>query len=367
MIIVILIINDLINRLGIPYAKRIIRFRYRFLLRPRKTWAPLVCALLPTTHQQQTSGLMLVKSFSSLLSKRQFSKYLFMRSPSPLLQHGVVSHHPAAPAVGGETLGEGGRVNYQKAFQQWKNYSQVFQQHDWNLIEIPPPNEENNLPDSVFLEDCIVAFKNPVTNENHFVITRPGHPNRINEIHNMKLHLENAINKMRGHSSPSSKTQSQIYEIVSPGTLDGGNILKINQKVYVGLNDRTNEEGIRQLAKYLTPLNYQVITVPITQVLHLKTAVTALPCGTILVYPPYLTKEELRIFSEHNDGKILIVSEEHTQVVHLSPNKVLMSNKAPKTAEILRQAPYNLSVLTVDVEEYMKLDGCVTCLSVRVR
>jgi dimethylargininase len=307
-----------------------------------------------------------LEMLSRLCSKRQFSKYLLIRPPSPLLQHGVISHHPGAPTVTTEN-GDGG-VNYQKAFQQWKHYSEIFQQNDWNVIEMPPPNQENNFPDSVFIEDCIVAFKNFETNENHFVITRPGHPNRINETQNMKLYLENVISKMKHiSSSSSSSSHSQIYEIASPGTLDGGNILKINQKVYVGLNDRTNEEGIRQLAEYLSPLHYQVITVPITQVLHLKTAVTALPCGTILVYPPYLTAEELQIFSENNDGKILIVSEEHTQVVHLNHKKVLMSNKAPKTAEILRQAPYDLSVSTVDVEEYMKLDGCVTCLSVRVR
>ena len=74
--------------------------------------------------------------------------------------------------------------------------------------------------------------------------------------------------------------------IVAPGTLDGGDVLKVGDTVYVGRGGRTNAEGVRQLRRILTPLGATVVAVPLTKVLHLKSAVTALPDGTIIGYPP---------------------------------------------------------------------------------
>ena len=71
-----------------------------------------------------------------------------------------------------------------------------------------------------------------------------------------------------------------------PGTLDGGDVLKVGTTVYVGRGGRTNAEGIRQLRAIVSPLGYTVVAVPVTKVLHLKTAVTALPDGTVIGYPP---------------------------------------------------------------------------------
>lgn len=250
-------------------------------------------------------------------------------------------------------------MNYEIALQQWKNYSAIFQSLAWDVHELPTPDKDNTFPDSVFIEDCLFTFTNLQNQQQKiFLITRPGHPQRVNEINNLEEYLK---------SCPHFVTPPIIHSIQNPGTLDGGNILKVGSKVYVGSNDRTNLEGIEQLRRIISPYGYQTIPVPITKVLHLKSAVTALPCGTMLVYPSHLAPNELEIFSQAHDGKILFVPEEHAQVVVLDDRSVLMSTKAPKTAEILRQPPHNLNVVTVDVGEYVKLDGCVTCLSIRVR
>src|SRR6185312_15237508 len=74
----------------------------------------------------------------------------------------------------------------------------------------------------------------------------------------------------------------RLERIVAPGTLEGGDVLKVGSTVYVGLSGRTNAEGIRQLESILTPRGYRMETVPVTRVLHLKTAVTALPDGTAI-------------------------------------------------------------------------------------
>jgi len=150
-----------------------------------------------------------------------------------------------------------------------------------------------------------------------------------------------------------------IAQIEGAGRLDGGDVLKVGSSVYVGLGSRTNREGIRQLSELVAPRGYQVITVPISKVLHLKSGVTALPDGTVVGYPPLVD-------APHTYPAFLPVPEEHgTAVVDLGDETVLMSDDAPRTAELFRGR--GLTVITVGISEFEKLEGCVTCLSVRLR
>ena len=99
--------------------------------------------------------------------------------------------------------------------------------------------------------------------------------------------------------------------------------------------------------------------VPVTRVLHLKSAVTALPDGTIIGWPPHVDDPD--VFPQ-----FLAAPEEHgTAVVDLNGDRVLMSADAPRTAELL--AARGLAVTRVSLSEFEKLEGCVTCLSVRLR
>jgi dimethylargininase len=150
-----------------------------------------------------------------------------------------------------------------------------------------------------------------------------------------------------------------VVRIHGPGTLDGGDVLKVGSTVYVGRGGRTNGEGIRQLRHALEPLGAAVVAVPVTKVLHLKSAVTALPDGTVIGYPPVVD-------DPHAYGRFLAVPEgSGAHVVLLGGDKLLMAADAPRSADLFADLGYDPVV--VDIGEFEKLEGCVTCLSVRLR
>ena len=123
---------------------------------------------------------------------------------------------------------------------------------------------------------------------------------------------------------------------------------------------RTNDEGIAQLASHLEPLGARVVTVPLTKVLHLKSAVTALPDGTVIGYEPVV--DDPGVWR----GRFLPVPEEPgAHVVLLDDDVLFMSSAAPQSAKLFEERGYR--VVTVDISEFEKLEGCVTCLSVRLR
>lgn len=129
--------------------------------------------------------------------------------------------------------------------------------------------------------------------------------------------------------------------------------------MYVGLSGTTSASAIDQLARILAPRGYTVTAVPLTKALHLKSAVTALPDGTIIGYEPVV--DDPGIFASF----LAVPEEPGAHVVVLDDDLLLMSSAAPETAALLTDRGYRLE--RVDVSEYEKLEGCVTCLSVRVR
>ena len=140
---------------------------------------------------------------------------------------------------------------------------------------------------------------------------------------------------------------------------DGGDILKIGSRVYVGRGGRTNAEGVRQLRAALAPHGALVTAVPLTKALHLKSAVTALPDGTVIGYTPVVDDPT---FFPHYLG---MPEEPGAHVVDLGEGRLLMSAAAPRSAELITDLGY--TPVLVDIGEYEKLEGCVTCLSVRLR
>ena len=151
----------------------------------------------------------------------------------------------------------------------------------------------------------------------------------------------------------------EIATIEPPGTLDGGDVLKVGATVYVGLGGRTNAAGIAQLATHLEPRGATVVSVPCTKVLHLKSAVTALPDGTIVGWPDAV--DDPTVFP-----RFLPTPEESgAHVVLLDDDRLLIAGDCPKSAELYRSMGYN--PVEVDITEFQKLEGCVTCLSVRLR
>jgi dimethylargininase len=149
-----------------------------------------------------------------------------------------------------------------------------------------------------------------------------------------------------------------INRIRPPGTLDGGDVLKIGDTVFVGRGGRTNDEGVRQLRAILEPVGANVVAVPLTKVLHLKSAVTALPGGTVVGFAPLVDDPPCSAGSS-------AFPRSRAHVVLLGDDRLLMAADAPESAELFRRLGYQ--PVEVDLSEYIKLEGCVTCLSVRVR
>lgn len=243
-----------------------------------------------------------------------------VRRPGPRLAEGLVTHISRSDL----DLGLAGR--------QWESYVDALRDAGWRVVEAPPADD---CPDAVFVEDPVVVFGKTV------VLARSGAAERRAEVDGLDAVFD-------GY---------EVRRIVAPGTLDGGDVLKIGNTVYVGRGGRTNDDGIRQLAEFLPDAD--VVAVPVTKVLHLKSAVTALPDGTVIGYPPLV--DDPAVFE-----RFLAVPEEGgAHVVLLGGNRVLMAASAPATAALFRER--GLAPVVVDISEFEKLEGCVTCLSVRLR
>ncbi|MFE2302168.1 dimethylargininase [Streptomyces sp. NPDC059445] len=252
------------------------------------------------------------------------SQKALVRRPGPRLAEGLVTHV------------ERTEVDVDLAVEQWEAYTEALRTHGWETIEVDPAED---CPDAVFVEDAVVVFRNVA------LIARPGAESRRAETPG----VEEAV----------ARLGCSVNWIWDPGTLDGGDILKVGDTIYVGRGGRTNAAGVQQVRAVFEPLGARVVAVPVSKVLHLKSAVTALPDGTVIGYEPLVDTPSLF-------PRFLAVPEESgAHVVLLGGGKLLMAASAPKTAELL--ADLGHEPVVVDIGEFEKLEGCVTCLSVRMR
>ena len=249
---------------------------------------------------------------------------ILVRRPSPRLAAGELTHLRRVP------------VDADLALAQWRGYVDAFRAHGWEVTEIEPADEH---PDGVFVEDTVVVFGDLA------VLASPGARSRRGELATVAPAVE--------------RLGLAVHRIEPPGTLDGGDVLKSGRTVYVGAGTRTNDAGIEQLRAIVEPAGWTVVAVPVTKVLHLKSAVTALPDGPIIGRSASI--DDPAVFPAFVE-----VPEEHgTAVVDLGGGAVLMSADAPRTAALLEAR--GLRPVRVAISEFEKLEGCVTCLSVRIR
>jgi dimethylargininase len=204
----------------------------------------------------------------------------------------------------------------------------------WAIREVEPAPGH---PDSVFVEDTVVVV------EGVAVLCRSGAPQRRGEV----AGTEGAVRALG----------LDVRRVEAPGTLDGGDVLQVGRTVYVGRGGRTDGDGIRQLRRHLAPLGRVVVPVELAAVLHLKSAVTALPDGTVVGQAHLLDRSPFPTWRE-------VTEEPGSHVVLLGGGRLLMAGSAPRTAGWLTDLGFD--VVTVDISEYEKLEGCVTCLSVLV-
>ena len=280
---------------------------------------------------------------ASIITAVTLGRLVWNRATAFRARTSVVGKNVALVRVPANNLAEGQVTHIDRvlvdtdlAEEQWDAYVTALLENGWSTNEVEAAPE---LADSVFVEDAIVIFGDLA------VIARSGSEAR------------------RGEAAAVEATVSElgldIERIEAPGTLDGGDVLKVGSTVYVGRGGRTNAEGIRQLRVILAGLGYSIVAVPTTKVLHLKSAVTALPDGTVIGYPPLV--DDIAVF----DRFLAVPEESGAHVVVLSEDTVLMAASAPQSAALIEDLGY--TVVLVDISEFEKLEGCVTCLSVRIR
>ncbi|WP_278045293.1 dimethylargininase [Actinomadura roseirufa] len=244
-----------------------------------------------------------------------------VRAPGPRLADGIV----ARP-------GRRRRIDVALAARQHTAYTTALAAAGWRIGAVAPADDH---PDAVFVEDALVVCGDLA------VLGRSGAARRRGEI--------------AGAERAAHELGLRIERIKDPGTLDGGDVLQVGDTVYVGHGARTNEEGICQLAHLIG--GRKVVPVDTRGCLHLKSAITALPDGTLIGLPDLVDTSVLPCMRVVPEGA-------GAHVVVLGPEHVLMSASAPRTAATL--AADGLRVTTVDIGEFEALDGCVTCLSVLV-
>jgi dimethylargininase len=197
-------------------------------------------------------------------------------------------------------------------------------------------DEQPDMPDAVFIEDTAVVLDEVA------VMTRPGAASRRREV----ATVADVLRRYR-----------PLRTIEAPGTLDGGDVLRIGRTVHVGESARSNDEAISQLRAILAEYGYEVRGVPIHGCLHLKSAVTALDDESVLLQPRWVAPE---VFADYRIIEI-DPAEAHAANVLRVGGGLLMPDSFPRTRQRLQDAGYR--VVTVDVSELQKAEGAVTCCS----
>jgi dimethylargininase len=241
-----------------------------------------------------------------------------------LLADGLVTHIARRP------------VDVDLAQRQWQSYVDALQHAGWVTVEVAPADD---CPDGVFVEDAMVVAGRLA------VRTRPGAAQRRQEVDSV--------------AAATSSLGLAMRSIEAPGTLDGGDVLKVGRTAYVGRGGRTDDDGMDQLAALLAPEGWRVVPVDVTKALHLKSVVTALPDGTVVGDPRLV--DDPSVFPDF----LAVPEESGAHVMVLGQRQLLMASDAPETAALFRARGYE--PVCVDISEFQKLEGCVTCLSVRVR
>lgn len=194
--------------------------------------------------------------------------------------------------------------------------------------------------DAVFVEDTAVVL------DELAILTSMGAPSRRKEIEGVEAELH--------------RHRAEVARIDLPATLEGGDVLRVGRTLFVGATGRTNRAGFEMLAGLASRHGYVVRSVAVDGCLHLKTACTALPDGTMLVNANWVDVRDLA------GAPLLHVAEDEPDAANvvLIGKRVVMAAAYPRTAERVRARGFHVD--TVDLSELAKAEGSPTCLSIIV-
>ena len=246
-----------------------------------------------------------------------------VRAVSPRLAEGEVTHRARVS------------VDLKRAIVQHAAYVDLLRAHGLQISEAPATPEH---PDGVFVEDVLVVIAGRA------ILTRPGAPSRRGEVESIEPLIE--------------ELGLPIERIVAPGTLDGGDVLVTPRHVLVGRSTRSNEAAVSQLAASAACSGREVLGVEVRQALHLKSALTRLPDGSLIAAPDFVEVKHLRSL-----GYLVREAPEPSGADVLCLDRtVVLPADAPATAALLRALGHE--VVSIDVGKLQKLEAGVTCMSV---
>jgi dimethylargininase len=252
--------------------------------------------------------------------------------------HAIV-RPPAASFADGITLSGLGPPDLPLAQKQHEAYCRTLERLGLSLTRLPA---DPKFPDSTFVEDvAIVTSKGAI-------LTRPGAPSRAGEV--------TAVGEALSRWFP------ELDRIKSPGTLDGGDVCEVGPHFFIGLSDRTNDEGAGQLAAWLAERGFKWSVVDIRGMrglLHLKTGLSCVGGVRLIAWPELVGHKALR----HWEVMEVPKGEEYAANCIRVNDTLLVAEGFPKTAALLRSRGHDVAEL--EVSEYRKMDGGLSCLSVR--
>jgi dimethylargininase len=254
-----------------------------------------------------------------------------------MFQNAIVRTPSSSLVRGLTTSAELGKPDYDIALIQHQNYINALSQCGVEVTVLPPIE---TYPDSCFVEDVALLT------EQSALITRPGAQSRQGEVNE----IEQTIHLF---------FKDKITKITSPGTLEAGDILRVENHFFIGISARTNEDGAQQMMQALSSQGYTASTIQLKEFLHLKTGVSYLDQDYVLV------SGELVNHPAFTHLKQIVVNSDESYAANciMVNGTVLMPQGYSKTKKSI--ADLGFPIIELEVSEFRKVDGGLSCLSLR--
>ena len=250
----------------------------------------------------------------------------------------IIARKPCPSVTEGISTAGLGKPDYELALKQHDAYLEALKKCG---VEITLLEANDDFPDSCFVEDVALCTKNCA------IITRPGALTRRGEaaLPDMKAALE--------------KFFDNIERIEDPGTIEAGDIMMVGDHFYIGLSARTNKDGANQMISFLEKYGMTGSVVPLKEVLHLKTGLAYLEKNNLMVCGEFVYAPD---FAKYNRIEISKDEAYAANCIWVNDN-ILIPAGYPNAQKAVEALGYN--VIPVDTSEYKKIDGGLSCLSLR--
>ena len=243
----------------------------------------------------------------------------------------AIVRKPGGNFADGLTTANSGKPDLKKSLRQHEAYCNALKKCGLDVIIL---EADENYPDGCFVEDTAIVT------EKMAVITKPGAPERLGE--------EEKIAAVLSIYKP-------LEAIALPGHVDGGDILRAGAHFYIGISERTNAEGARQLAEILSKYGYSSSEIPVQAGLHLKSGAAWLGNDRFISTAPFS--------GAFGVSDVIVLDPEEAYAANCGwvNNTLLIAKGFPKAKEKFLELKY--PIIELEMSEFRKMDGGLTCLS----